>query len=78
MARGRKKASIESLNIRIEEQKTVLAKAKAKYETEKETLVTLEKLRNEMRKEELMDAVIESNHTYDEILAFIKGGESEE
>lgn len=31
------------------------------------------KLRNEMRKEELMEAVIKSDCSYDEILAFIKG-----
>ena len=32
------------------------SKAKAKYEAEKETLAELIKLRNEMRKEELMEA----------------------
>ena len=78
MARGRKKVSTESLEMKIEQQKEVLEKAKAKYEAEKEDLTVLEKLRNEMRKEELMEAVIKSNHSYEEILAFIKGGESEE
>lgn len=74
MARGRKKVSTESLEMKIEQQKEVLEKAKAKYEAEKEALAVLEKLRNEMRKEELMEAVIKSNHSYEEILAFIKGG----
>lgn len=78
MARGRKKVSTESLEMKIEQQKEVLEKAKAKYEAEIEALAVLEKLRNEMRKEELMEAVIKSNHSYEEILAFIKGGESEE
>ena len=55
----------------------MLEKAKVKYETEKEELTRLIKLRNEMRKEELMEAVIKSNRTYEEILAFIKGGEAE-
>ena len=32
---------------------------------------------NEMRKEEIMEAVIKSKHTYAEIMAYIKG-ESEE
>jgi len=36
---------------KIEQQKTVLEKARAKYEEEKETLADLIKLRNEMRKE---------------------------
>ena len=77
MARGRRKVSTESLDMKIEQQKEVLEKAKVKYEAEKEELTRLIKLRNEMRKEELMEAVIKSNRTYEEILAFIKGGEAE-
>ena len=63
--------------MKIEQQKEVLEKAKVKYEAEKEELSKLIKLRNEMRKEELMEAVIKSDRTYEEILAYIKGGESE-
>lgn len=77
MARGRKKVSTESLDMKIERQNEVLEKAKVRYEAEKEVLAKLVKLRNEMRKEELMEAVIKSEHSYEEILAFIKGGESE-
>ena len=40
-------------------------------------MAELIKLRNEMRKEEIMEAVIKSNHSYAEILAYIRG-ESEE
>lgn len=72
MARGRK-VSTESLDAKIEQQKTALEKAKIKYESEKETLTELIKLRNEIRKDELMDAVIKSKHSYMEIMAFIKG-----
>ena len=72
MARGRKKVSTESLDMKIEQQKEVLEKAKAKYEAEIEALAVLEKLRNEMRKEELMEAVIKSDHSYEEILVFSK------
>ncbi len=64
------------MDAKIEQQKAALEKAKAKYEAEKDELTHLIKLRNEMRKEELMDAVIKSDHTYAEIMAFIK--ESEE
>lgn len=32
------------------------------------------KLRNDIRKDELMDAVIKSNKSYDEILAYISDG----
>lgn len=64
MARGRKrKISTKTLDEKIELQKNVLEKAKVKYEAEKESLAELIKLRNEMRKEEIM--------------AYIKG-ESEE
>ena len=78
MARGRRKVNTDTLDAKIEQQKAVLEKAKAKYETEKETLAELIKLRNEMQKEELMEAVIKSEHTYAEIMAFIKSTESQE
>ena len=77
MARGRRKVNTDTLDAKIEQQKAVLEKAKAKYEAEKETLAELIKLRNEMRKEELMEAVIKSDRSYAEIMAFIKG-EAEE
>ena len=72
MARGRRKVNTDTLHAKIEQQKAVLEKAKAKYEAEKETLAELIKLRNEMRKEELMEAVIKSDHSYAEIMTFIK------
>ena len=78
MARGRRKVNMETLDTKIEQQKAVLEKAKAKYEAEKETLADLIKHRNEMRKEELMEAVIKSDHSYAEIMAFIKGTANEE
>ena len=40
---------------------------------EKEALAELIKMRNELRKEELMNAVINSSRSYEEILAFVKG-----
>ena len=78
MARGRRKVNTDTLDTKIEQQKAVLEMAKAKYEAEKETLADLIKLRNEMRKEELMEAVIKSDHSYAEIMAFIKGTANEE
>ena len=78
MARGRKrKISTKTLDEKNELQKNVLEKAKVKYEAEKESLAELIKLRTEMRKEEIMEAVMKSKHTYAEIMAYIKG-ESEE
>ena len=77
MSRGRK-TSTESLDAKIEQQKEALEKAKAKYESEKDTLAKLIKLRNDLRKEELMNEVLKSNHSYEEILSFIKGKNREE
>ena len=78
MARGKRKMTTQVLDRKIEEQKAVLEKAKLKYEAEKETLAGLIKLRNEMQKEELMEAVLKSEHSYAEIMAFIKGTDLEE
>lgn len=78
MARGKRKVSTEALDEKIEQQKAVLEKAKVKYEAEKDALGELIKLRNEMRKEEIMEAVIKSDRSYAEIMAFIKGEDVEE
>ena len=78
MARGRKKVSTDSLDAKIEQQKSIMEKAKLKYEAEKEALAELIKLRNELRKDELMAAVIKSERSYEEIMAFIKGGISDD
>ena len=78
MARGKRKMTAEVIDKKIDEQKAVLEKAKIKYEAEKETLADLIKLRNEMQKEELMEAVLKSEHSYAEIMAFIKGNKNQE
>ena len=78
MARGKRKMTTEAINKKIDEQKAVLGKAKLKYEAEKETLADLIKLRNEMQREELMEAVLKSEHSYEEIMAFIKRNAQEE
>ena len=78
MARGRRRADTDTLDVKIEQQKAALEKAKVKYEAEKETLAELIKLRNEMRKEELMEAVIKSDRSYSEIMAFIRGSGRQE
>ena len=63
----------DKLDLRIEQQKKSLEKAKAKYEAEKESLAELIKMRNELGKEELMNAVINSDKSYEGILAFVQG-----
>jgi len=73
MARGRK-PSTKNLDERIEKQQELLAKSKEKYEKDKAEMAHLIKLRNDIRKDELMEAVVKSNKSYDEILAYISGG----
>ena len=74
MARKNKsRVSADKLDVKIEQQKEVLEKAKARYEAEKDALAALVKMRNELRKEELMNAVINSSRSYEEILAFVIG-----
>lgn len=68
MARGRK-VSITTLDAKIEQQKETLEKVKLKYEIEMTALAELLKLRNKMRKEE----IIKSDRSYAEIMAFIRG-----
>ena len=77
MARGRKVSTI-SLDEKIEKQKDALEKAKNRYEAEKEALGEVVKLRNELRKDELMSAVIKSERSYEEIMAFVQGRTTEE
>lgn len=74
MARKYKsRVSTDKLDAKIEQQKEALEKAKARYEAGKEALAELVKMRNELRKEELMNAVINSDKSYEEILAFVRG-----
>lgn len=67
------RVSTDKLDAKIEQQKEALEKTKARYEAEKEVLAELVKMRNELRKEELMNAVINSDKSYEEILAFVRG-----
>lgn len=74
MARKYKpRVSADKLDVKIEQQKELLEKAKARYEAEKDALAELIKMRNELRREELMNAVINSAKSYEEILAFVRG-----
>lgn len=67
------RVSTDKLDAKIEQQKEALEKTKARYEAKKEALAELVKMRNELRKEELMNAVINSDKSYEEILAFVRG-----
>ncbi len=72
MARGRK-ASLESIETKIEKKKLQLEKSREKYEADKEMLAELIRLRNEIRKGEIFEAIEKSDRSYEEIMTFIKG-----
>ena len=50
-----------------------MVRAKARYEKAVKTLEALMERREEIRRRELMEAVRKSDHTYEEILCFIRG-----
>lgn len=57
---------------KIERQKEVVSRAKDKYDNALDELERLMQKREELRRKELMDAVINSDRTYDEIMEFLK------
>ena len=75
MPRIRKVISIDD---KINEQKQIVSKAKAKYESELATLNDLMKKRDEIRNKQLMEAIASSNRSFDDIMEFIKGSSAQE
>ena len=58
---------------KIEKQKELLAKSKARYETDKEELLRLIRLRDSMQAEELMDAIAKSKYSIGDVIKMVKG-----
>ena len=65
---ARRKISIDD---RIEQQKLVVSKAKDRYEAELEQLNQLMKKRDELRNKELLQAIAQSNRSFEEIVDFL-------
>lgn len=65
---ARRSISIEE---KIEKQKEVVAKAKAKYDIALDELKVLMKKKQEMEGKELLDAFMNSDKNLDEILVFM-------
>lgn len=75
MARPKKQIAIEEL---IQKQVETVEKAKEKYDTDSAKLEELYAQRDEIRKEHLLNAVEKSSKSYDEIIAFLTEGMTEE
>ena len=72
-AKAGRRSAVQTLDKKIEKQKAKLAKAKEKYETEKDVLMTLLKQQEELKQKELLEAIVQSGRTYEEVMAFVKG-----
>ena len=73
MAKARKTRRSFTLDDRITAAQEKVVRAKARYEKAVKALEALMEKREELRRRELMEAVRKSDHTYEEILCFIRG-----
>lgn len=69
MARPRKEHSIEE---EIKKQEEVVARSKARYDSEVKKLKDLYAKKDEMCKKKLLEAVEKSGKSYEEIMAFLQ------
>ncbi|MBP5640867.1 MAG: hypothetical protein J6X55_15405 [Victivallales bacterium] len=73
MAKSKKARRSITLDSKITAAQDKVVRAKARYEKAVKTLEALMEKREEIRRRELMEAVRKSDHTYEEILCFIRG-----
>ena len=73
MAKARKARRSVTLDGKITAAQEKVVRAKARYEKAVKVLEALMERREELRRRELMEAVKKSDHTYEEILCFIRG-----
>ena len=75
MARGRKRGAVSAtMEEQIQKAQEKVIKTKAAYDTAVESLQKLLDKRNAQRKDELWDAIIKSNKTYEDILQYVVEG----
>lgn len=73
MAKAKKARRSATLDSRITAAQEKVVRAKTRYENAVKALEALMERREEIRRRELMEAVRKSDHTYEEILCFIRG-----
>ena len=73
MAKSKKARRSITLDSKITAAQDKVVRAKARCEKAVKTLEALMEKREEIRRRELMEAVRKSDHTYEEILCFIRG-----
>lgn len=78
MARGKKIIGIDTVTHQIEAAEAEVIKTKKKYDEAAENLKSLLAKKKALQTEELMNAVMKSSHSYEEILRYIQSDSSEE
>ncbi|MCQ2396534.1 MAG: hypothetical protein MJ106_02420 [Lentisphaeria bacterium] len=73
MARTKRTRRTVSMDDKITAMQAKVVRAKKRYDAAVKALEALMEKREESRRRELMDAVRRSDHTYEEILCFIRG-----
>lgn len=78
MARGKRIIGIDAVNQQIESAEAEVIKAKKKYDEATDKLKSLLDKKKALQTEELMNAVMKSSRSYEEILRYIQSDSSEE
>ena len=78
MARGKRIIGIDAVNQQIEAAEAEVIKAKKKYDEATDKLKGLLNKKKALQTEELMNAVMKSSRSYEEILRYIQSDSSEE
>lgn len=78
MARGKRIIGIDAVNQQIEAAEAEVIKAKKKYDEATDKLKSLLDKKKALQTEELMNAVMKSSRSYEEILRYIQSNSSEE
>lgn len=78
MARGKRIIGIDAVNQQIEAAEAEVIKAKKKYDEATDKLKSLLDKKKALQTEELMNAVMKSSRSYEEILRYIQSDSTEE
>ena len=78
MARGKRIIGIDAVNQQIEAAEAEVIKAKKKYDEATDKLKSLLDKKKALQTEKLMNAVMKSSRSYEEILRYIQSDSSEE
>ena len=69
---------MEALEAKIEKAQAQVSKTKKQYDAAVAALSDLLDKRDALRRDELVKAIMKSDRTYEEVLAFLNAGEDEE